>query len=294
MIIILTHIRANIRTKKTKYIVFFRAIAISFYLLFALFPVFIMISISFTDKYSIMGIRTPLWPSKPIVSNYIRIWDAIPLLKYILNSVLVSSCTVVVSLFLSVPAAYGLSRFNFRGKKIFTMSTLATQLFPGITMLLPLYLIYVNITKLTNIPMTKTYHGLIIAFATFGIPYSIWMMKSYFDSIPTDLEEAAKVDGCTQLKAMIHVILPIVVPGIVATALFVFLLAWNNILFAGVLTDSSTRTYATGLQEFSSESSTEYGQLMAACSVTTVPIILIFFLFQRHFVSGMTGGAVKG
>ena len=164
----------------------------------------------------------------------------------------------------------------------------------GILVLLPLYLIYVNITKLTGIPMTKTYHGLVIAFATFGIPYSIWMLKSYFDSIPIDLEEAAKVDGCTQFKAMLRVILPLVVPGIVATALFVFLLAWNNVMFSGVLTDSATRTYATGLQEYASESSTEYGQLMAACSVTTVPIIVLFFVFQRYFVSGLTGGAVKG
>lgn len=270
------------------------ALAILGYLIFALFPVFIMISISFTDKYSIMGLDTPLWPENPITRNYVRIWESIPLLRYIKNSLIVCVATVVISLFLSVPASYGLSRFNFRGKQVFTMSTLATQLFPGITMLLPLYLIYVNITKVTGIPMTNTYHGLVIAFATFGIPYSIWMMKSYFDSIPIDLEEAAKVDGCTQLKAMVRVILPLVVPGIVATALFVFLLAWNNVMFAGVLTDSETRTFATGLQEYASESSTEYGQLMAACSVTTVPIILLFFIFQRHFVSGLTGGAVKG
>lgn len=271
-----------------------RALAILAYLTFALFPVFIMISISFTDKYSIMGINTPLWPENPIVKNYVRIWEAIPLMKYIKNSLIVCVITVLASLMLSIPASYGLSRFTFRGKKVFTMSTLATQLFPGITMLLPLYLIYVNITKLTGIPMTKTYHGLVIAFATFGIPYSIWMLKSYFDSIPVDLEEAAKVDGCTQMKALVKVILPLVVPGIVATALFVFLLGWNNVMFAGVLTDSATRTYATGLQEYASESSTEYGQLMAACSVTTVPIIMVFFIFQRHFVSGLTGGAVKG
>ena len=143
-----------------------RALAIMGYLIFALFPIFIMISISFTDKYSIMGINTPLWPENPITRNYVRIWEAIPLMKYIKNSMIVCVITVVASLCLSTPAAYGLSRFHFRGKKLFTLSTLATQLFPGITMLLPLYLIYVNVTKLTGIPMTKTYHGLVIAFAT--------------------------------------------------------------------------------------------------------------------------------
>ncbi len=272
----------------------FRSLAIAAYLLFALLPIFVMISLSLKDNYSIMGIDTPIWPKEIFIGNYFRMWQAIPLLKYIKNSLIVCAATVLLSLLLSVPASYGLSRFTFRGKKLFTMSTLATQLFPGITMLLPIYLIYVNITKLTGFPMTKTYHGLIIAFATFGIPYSIWMMKSYFDSIPGDLEEAAMIDGCSQVQAMIRVVLPLVVPGIVATALFVFLLAWNNVLFSGVLTDSATRTFATGLQEFASESSTEYGQLMAACTVTTVPIILVFFIFQRYFVSGMTGGAVKG
>ena len=136
------------------------ALAILGYLIFALFPVFIMISISFTDKYSIMGLDTPLWPENPITRNYVRIWESIPLLRYIKNSLIVCVATVVISLFLSVPASYGLSRFNFRGKQVFTMSTLATQLFPGITMLLPLYLIYVNITKVTGIPMTNTYHTL--------------------------------------------------------------------------------------------------------------------------------------
>ncbi len=271
-----------------------RALAIAAYLTFALLPIFVMVSLSLKDNFSIMGIDTPIWPKDVYTGNYFRMWQAIPLLHYINNSLIVCVATVLLSLLLSVPAAYGLSRFTFRGKKLFTMSTLATQLFPGITMLLPIYLVYVNITKLTGFPMTKTYHGLIIAFATFGIPYSIWMMKSYFDSIPGDLEEAAMIDGCSQVQAMIKVVLPLVIPGIVATALFVFLLAWNNVLFSGVLTDSATRPFATGLQEFASESSTEYGQLMAACTVTTVPIILVFFIFQRHFVSGMTGGAVKG
>lgn len=271
----------------------FRAVAILAYLTFALLPIFVMVSMSFTDKFSIMGIDTPLWPENPIINNYIRIWQAVPLLRYIKNSAIVCGFTVMFSLLLSVPASYGLSRFRFRGKKAFTVSTLATQLFPGITMLLPLYLIYVNITRLTGLQMTKTYHGLIIAFSTFGIPYSIWMLKSYFDSIPTGLEEAAMIDGCNSFEAMRRVVLPLVVPGIVATGLYVFLLAWNNVLFAGVLTDSETRTFATGLQEYASESSTEYGQLMAACSVTTLPIITLFFIFQRYFVSGMTGGAVK-
>lgn len=269
-------------------------LALLAYLTFALFPFFVMVSMSFSSKFAIMGSDTPIWPKNPILTNYKRMWEVVPLLKYIKNSLIVCAATVVFSLLMSVPASYALSRFRFRGKKTFSVSILATQLFPGITMLLPIYLMYVNFTKLTGIPMTKTLHGLVIAFATFGIPYSIWMLKSYFDSIPDELEQAAMIDGCSRTKAMVKVVLPLVVPGMVATGLYVFLLAWNNILFAGVLTDQATRTFATGLQEFASESSTEYGLLMAACSVTTIPIVALFFAFQKYFVGGMTGGAVKG
>lgn len=269
-------------------------LALGAYLLFALFPFFVMVSMSFSSKFAIMGSNTPIWPEKPILTNYKRMWEVVPLFKYIKNSIIVCAATVVFSLLMSVPASYALSRFQFCGKKPFAVSILATQLFPGITMLLPIYLMYVNFTKLTGIPMTKTLHGLVIAFATFGIPYSIWMLKSYFDSIPDELEQAAMIDGCSRTKAMVKVVLPLVVPGMVATGLYVFLLAWNNILFAGVLTDQATRTFATGLQEFASESSTEYGLLMAACSITTIPIVALFFAFQKYFVGGMTGGAVKG
>ena len=269
-------------------------LALMAYLVFALFPFFVMVSMSFSGKFAIMGSDTPIWPKNPILTNYKRMWEVVPLLKYIKNSIIVCTATVVFSLLMSVPASYALSRFRFRGKKTFSISILATQLFPGITMLLPIYLMYVNFTKLTGIPMTKTLHGLVIAFATFGIPYSIWMLKSYFDSIPDELEQAAMKDVCSRTKAMVKVVLPLVVPGMVATGLYVFLLAWNNILFAGVLTDQATRTFATGLQEFASESSTEYGLLMAACSVTTIPIVALFFAFQKYFVGGMTGGAVKG
>jgi multiple sugar transport system permease protein len=266
------------KTKRTIGWTFF-TLAILAYLTFTLFPFFVMVSISLTNQLSILGLNSPIWPEKPIIYNYIRIWRSIPLLRYIKNSFIVCTATVFCSLCLSVPASYGLSRFVFRGKQPFVIAVLATQLFPGITMLLPIYLMFVNFTKLTGFPMVRTLHGLVFAYATFGIPYSIWMLKSYFDSIPEELDQAALIDGCTRLQAIVRVILPLMVPGIIATGLFLFLLAWNNILFAGVLTDQSTRTFATGLREFSSEFSTEYGQLMAACSVTVVPIVLLFFSF---------------
>ena len=270
------------------------SLAMLLYLIFVLFPIFVMVTISFRSRYDIQGINTPIIPTEWIITNYTRMWKTIPLLHYIKNSFIVCIATVLLSLLLSIPASYALSRFRFRGKKTFSVSVLATQLFPGIIMLLPIFLMYTNFTEWTGIPMVKTYHGLIIAFATFGIPYSIWMLKSYFDSIPNELEQAAMIDGCSRVNAMVKVVLPLVVPGIIATGLYVFLLAWNNILFSGVLTDQATRTFATGIQEFATENSNEYGQLMAACTATTIPIIALFLIFQKQFVGGMTGGAVKG
>ena len=285
--------RTTRKIKRTVGQVFF-SLAILAYLIFALFPFFVMLSISFTDRLAILGLNTPVYPEHPIIDNYISIWKSIPLLHYIKNSLIVCTATVFFSLCLSVPASYGLSRFVFKGKQPFIITVLATQLFPGVTMLLPIYLMYVNFTRITGFPMVRTLHGLVFAFATFGIPYSIWMLKSFFDSIPDELDQAAMIDGCSRLQAIAKVILPLMVPGIIATALYLFLLSWNNIVFSGVMTDQATRTFTTGLREFSSEFSTEYGQLMAACSVTVVPIVLIFFGFQRYFVSGLTGGAVKG
>ncbi len=268
-------------------------VAIGILLIWALFPVFVMLTISFKNKFEIMGTKTPIWPENPIITNYIKMWKTVPLLHYLKNSMIVCFTTVGLSLLISVPASYAMSRFHFRGKDTYSVMVLATQLFPGIIMLLPIFIMYSNFTALTGIPMVKTLHGLVIAFATFGIPYSVWMLKSYFDSIPNELEQAAMIDGCTRVKAMMKVVMPLVFPGIIATAIYVFLLAWNNIMFTGILADQSTRTFANGLQEFSSENGTEYGQLMAACSVTTIPLLIIFLMFQKQFVGGMTGGAVK-
>lgn len=281
------------RTLRKRVLKILFVLAIAVLLIWALFPIFVMLTISFKNKFEIMGTKTPIWPTNPIITNYIKMWKTVPLLHYLKNSMIVCSATVLLSLLISVPASYAMSRFTFHGKSTYSIMVLATQLFPGIIMLLPIFIMYSNFTNLTGIPMVKTLHGLVIAFATFGIPYSIWMLKSYFDSIPSDLEQAAMIDGCTRVKAMLKVIMPLVAPGIIATALYVFLLAWNNIMFAGILSDQATRTFANGLQEFSSESGTEYGQLMAACSITTIPLMALFLIFQKQFVAGLTGGAVK-
>lgn len=263
------------------------------FIVYALFPVFWMIITSLKPRNEIVTLSGGVFPQEIELNNYVRMWSTIPLLKYIANGFITSFGTTILSLFISIPAAYAVSRYNFKGRKVYTMSVLATQLFPGIIILIPLFVLYTYIGRLTNINFVYTYHGVIIAFATFGIPYSIWMLKSYFDSIPIELDQSARIDGCNQFTAMTKVVLPVAVPGIVATSMYVFLMAWNNLLFASVLTNQATRTFTVGITEFSSEFSVEYGQLMAACTVATIPLIMLFAFFQRSIVSGMTGGAVK-
>ena len=138
------------------------------------------------------------------------------------------------------------------------------------------------------------YHdGQILTYATFGIPFSIWMMRSYFDTIPNELAEAGQIDGCSRMGTFFRIVLPLAAPGIAATAMYIFILAWNEVLFATVLTNETTRTYAIGLREFEKQYTKDYGQLMAASIIVSAPIVALFFTFQKLIVSGLTGGSVK-
>ena len=225
--------------------------------------------------------------------NYTKIWSTIPLAQYFGNSLFISLCTVVICLAVSVFASYALSKFRFRGRQLFGVSALCTQLMPGVLFLLPIYVMMVMFQQTTGIQMTGTYKAVILTYATFGIPFSIWMMRSYFDTIPNELAEAGLIDGCSRMKAFFRIILPLAAPGIAATAMYIFIVAWNEVLFATVLTNETTRTYAIGLREFEKQYTKDYGQLMAASIVVSAPVVVLFFAFQKLIVSGLTGGGVK-
>jgi multiple sugar transport system permease protein len=166
-------------------------------------------------------------------------------------------------------------------------------MFPGILFLLPLFVIFVNIEKSFGITLYGTYFGLIITYLTFSLPFSIWMLVGYFDSIPRGLDEAAQVDGAGPLRTLFRVILPTAVPGIVAVIVYAFMTAWGEVLFASVLTDESTRTLAVGLQGYATQSQVYWNQVMAASLVVSVPVVAGFLVLQRYFVAGLTAGAVK-
>jgi multiple sugar transport system permease protein len=232
-------------------------------------------------------------PTHVTLQPYVDMWHTIPLAHYFLNSLIVSVCATVLSVTIAIFAAYAISRYLFRGRQAFTMTVLATQMFPGILFLLPLFVIFVNIEKTVGISLYGSYPGLIITYLTFALPFSIWMLTGYFNSIPRELEDAAMVDGATPIGALFRILIPISLPGIIAVAIFAFITAWGEVLFASALTTDSTRTLAIGLRNYASQSNVYWNQLMAASIVVSLPVVIAFLAAQRYIVSGLTAGGVK-
>jgi multiple sugar transport system permease protein len=232
-------------------------------------------------------------PSDVTLRPYVDIWKTIPLGHYFLNSLIVSVASTVCSVIIAIFAAYAISRYRFHGRSAFTLTVLATQMFPGILFLLPLFVIFVNLEKATGIALYGNYLGLIITYLTFSLPFSIWMLVGYFNSIPRELEEAAMCDGATPLGALWRILIPVSLPGIVAVAIFAFITAWGEVLFASVLTTDSTRTLAIGLRNYASQSNVYWNQLMAAAIVVSLPVVIAFLALQRYIVGGLTQGGVK-
>ncbi|MFI1422284.1 carbohydrate ABC transporter permease [Streptomyces sp. NPDC020731] len=269
-----------------------RRIFLTLLTVFVLLPVYVMISSSLKPLEDVSGKFTWI-PSGLTVRPYFDIWDTVPLADYFMNSLIVAGAATVCSVTIAVFAAYAVSRYSFRGKRLFTVTVLSTQMFPGILFLLPLFLIYVNIGNTTGIALFGSRGGLILTYLTFSLPFSIWMLIGYFDSVPRDLDEAAKVDGCGPLGALFRVIVPAAIPGIVAVAVYAFMTAWGEVLFASVMTNDTTRTLAVGLQGYSTQNDVYWNQIMAASLVVSLPVVAGFLLLQRYLVTGLTAGAVK-
>ncbi|KIF71430.1 ABC transporter permease [Streptomyces sp. AcH 505] len=269
-----------------------RRIVLTLLAAFVLLPVFVMVSSSLKPLQDVNG-KFQWIPSGLTIRPYFDIWKTVPLAKYFANSLIVAGTATVASVIIAVFAAYAVSRYRFAGKRVFTVTVLSTQMFPGILFLLPLYLIFVNIGNSTGITLNGSRGGLILTYLTFSLPFSIWMLIGYFDSIPKDLDEAALVDGNGPLGALFRVVVPAAIPGIVAVAVYAFMTAWGEVLFASVMTNDNTRTLAIGLQGYSTQNDVYWNQIMAASLVVSVPVVIGFLLLQRYLVAGLTAGAVK-
>lgn len=262
-------------------------------LIFALFPVWMMILTSFKRQNEVLSVGLDLLPNDPFLQNYVLMFEQFPLVDYYINSLVIATGSTFLSLLIGGLAAYSLSRHRFPGSSKFELGVLATQMIPGILILLPMFLLFILMEQQVNIPMKDTFHGMIFLYTTFTVPFTIWMMRGYFDTIPTALEEAARIDGCTRVQALFRVVMPLAAPGLAATAMFVFLLAFNEILFASILATENVTPFSIGIQQFQQQDKTLWGPMMAASTVATVPLLAIFVAFQRQIVSGLTAGSVK-
>jgi multiple sugar transport system permease protein len=269
-----------------------RVVVLTLLGLFALMPVYVMLSASLKPLSDVQGAFRWL-PSHLTVAPFIDMWKTIPLLRYLENSLIVATAASVASVLIALLASYAISRYRFHGRQVFSITILSTQMFPGILFLLPLFVIFVNIGQVTGINLYGSRTGLIITYMTFTLPFAIWMLAAYLDTIPRELDQAAEVDGSGPMGAFIRVVIPAAIPGIVAVLVYAFMTAWSEQLFASVLTSDSTRTLAVGLQGYATQNQVYWNQIMAASLTVSVPIVVGFLLLQRFLVAGMTAGSVK-
>ncbi|NNU63577.1 carbohydrate ABC transporter permease [Brucella sp. NM4] len=256
--------------------------------LFALAPFawMVLTSLTPTDQLSSGGVS--LSPSGWSLDNYERLFNKAQFYKNMLDSLVIAVGTVVLGLAVSVTAAYALSRFRFIGRKLFMMQFLLINMFPIVLLILPLFVL------MRKYGILDTYFGLILANATVAIPFSVWMLTSYVAAIPKSLDEAAMIDGCSRLAALRRVVLPLMMPGIISTGIYIFITAWNEYLYALTLGGHNVRPVTVAIQTLIGEYQIEWGLLAAGAVVGAMPATVLFLLVQKRLIGGLTQGAVKG
>lgn len=232
----------------------------------------------------------PVWfPEMPTLENYRTVLFDSNVPRYFLNSVVISFGSTGLALFIAIFASYGFARFRFRGKTFYQSFILIGQLLPTAAIIVPLFV------TLSTLGLVNTYLGLILVYMIITLPLAVWMLTSYFRAIPVELEEAAIIDGSSRIGILFRITLPLSIPGIIAVLVYSFVTTWNEFIFALTFaTDSSVKTLPIGLAEFTTEFRTDWGAVMAASMIMTVPIAILFLSMQRLFIGGLTAGATKG
>jgi len=259
------------------------------FLAFALLPLYWLVKIALTPERLLYSEGVALWPSRMTLDNFVFVLLKSSFPTFFRNSIVVSLGTAAIVTVIAAGAGYAFSRFRFRGRYGVMFILLLTQMFPLVMLIAPIYRL------MAPLGLTDNLVGLIVVYTAFNTPFASFLMQSFFDGIPKDLEEAAMIDGCSRLAALRRVILPLTLPGLGATLGFVFTAAWSELLFALMLINSdSQKTFAVGLLTFVTKFSVDWGQMMAACVLALVPAVLFFLFIQRYLVQGLTAGAVKG
>jgi arabinogalactan oligomer / maltooligosaccharide transport system permease protein len=255
----------------------------------SVFPIWQIVNISLRPGNQLLSTSLELIPSGATFQNYVNLFTGRDFLLWMKNSAIVSIAVTFTGVLFASTAGYGFSRFRFLGKKFGLLALLTTQMFPATMLLLPMYIM------LINLGLINTYLGIIIVYSATALPFCIWTMKGYYDTIPVSLEEAARIDGCTQAGAFVRVILPLAAPALVITALFSFMTAWSEYLVASqILQDTLLWTLPLGLKSFEATMSTEWGMYGAASLIVMIPVVILFLALSRWLVSGLTLGSVKG
>lgn len=253
------------------------------------FPLFWMVSSSFKPSGELFVVPPRVLPTSFTLEWYRNLAGSSDVVEFFRNSLIVGFSTTAICLSLGTLAAYGLTRFEFPGKRVFLLSALFAYLFPAVVLFISVYMI------ISGLGLVDSYAGLILCHCILTFPFALWMLKSFFDSIPREIDEAAWVDGASFLRTFFSVILPLALPGIFSVAVFVFVLSWNEYLFASVLiTSSDLKTIPLGIAEFITSFDVRWGEIMAMGTLATIPVVVLFMSVQRYFLSGVISGAVKG
>jgi multiple sugar transport system permease protein len=263
-------------------------VALAALVVFALFPILWFVYTSFRNESDIISRSASFIPNGVTMDNYIRTWSQTDFPRLMFNSLVVVLWTVAISLTLGSLAAYSMSRSRFRGRGSVLSIFLSIRVIPAVLLLIPIYILMMQANLL------DTRIALVLTYTTFTLPAAIWFMKGFFDSLPVDLENAARVDGCTRLGALFRIVLPLVRPGLAATAILIAIESWNDILFALLLTSSTeSRTWPVGMKMLVGEFQLPWGQLAAATVLSLIPVVIAFAFAGRAMIEGLTAGGLK-
>jgi arabinogalactan oligomer / maltooligosaccharide transport system permease protein len=254
-----------------------------------IYPILQLVSISLRPGNRLLSTDLSLIPKDASFDSFVKLFTERPFLTWIMNSLYVSFVVTITGVILAALSGYAMSRFSFFGKKVAMLSLLTTQMFPATMLLLPMYIM------LVNLGLINSYLGIIAVYSATALPFCIWQMKGYYDTIPTTLEEAALIDGCSNFYAFYRIILPLAAPALVITALFSFMTAWSEyVVAAQVLQDTKLWTLPLGLKSFEDNMTSEWGLYAAASLIVSIPVVVLFLVLSKWLVSGLTLGSVKG
>ena len=276
------------RKKKLAPRIFSLYIPITAILLFLLFPFYWTFVTSVKPEQELYGAIVTYWPKSLTFESYRKLFIDFNFLKPMGNSLLVAVITTVVTLLVSMLAAYAFSRYDFKGRKGFMVMFLTNNMFPSVLLLIPLY----AIMRKMGILYTPT--ALVLAYTTFTIPFSVWLLNGYINDLPLSLEEAAMVDGANRAQAFVKIILPILTPCLIATGVYIFMQSWNEYTFAVMFTNENNRTIPVALKNLIGQLGVQWDLLTAGGIITIIPVCVMFFFAQKRLVEGLTAGAVKG